>query len=68
MAPRLLAKLVIDPDYPRPLTQWDLDYLADLLSTFACEMLKGEHKAGNPLFVHEPPPTFKQSLARTEDL
>jgi hypothetical protein len=33
MAPRLLAKLVIDPDYPRPLTQWDLDYLADLLST-----------------------------------
>lgn len=64
MAPRLLATLTIAPEYPRPLTQRDLDYLADLLSIFAAEMLKGEHRGGHSLYVHEPPKAFHQSVAR----
>jgi hypothetical protein len=37
MAPRLMVKVNFDPDYTRPLSQLDMDWIADLLSTFACE-------------------------------
>lgn len=67
MALKPLARLVIDPDYPRPLSQRDLDWLADLLSVFASEYLKGEHRNGGTLWIHEPPSTYKRSLAYVDE-
>jgi hypothetical protein len=63
MAPRLLAAVKIDPHYPRPLTQRDMDWIADLLSVFAAEFHKGEHRDGGVLFIHEPPKAYQKSLA-----
>lgn len=60
---RVMCRLFFNVDYPKPLSQRDLDWCADNLSVVACEMLKGEHKDGYTLFLLEPPATFKRSIS-----
>jgi hypothetical protein len=64
VSPRVLATVTIAPSHPRPLTQREMDWIADLLSLFACEYLKGEHRGTESLAILEPPESFVRSMAQ----